>query len=145
MLLVGFALAAALLVGRGGLAFSLLLGGLALAGAGDAFTLYQGAVDLPISTTLPEVVTPAALLLVAAAAWAPVRVGPVATLGGWRSIAGPASFGSLALAVLVVGQYRTLGAAPVALATSALGIALVRLALCSGRTCRCSARPSARR
>jgi two-component system, cell cycle response regulator len=136
VLLVGFAIAAWLLVGRGGRAFALLVGGLALAGAGDAFTLYQGAVDLPISTTLPEVVTPVALLIVAAAAWAPVRVGPVATMGGWRSIAGPAAFGSLALATLVVGQYRTLGVAPVALATAALAIALVRLAASFGENVR---------
>ena len=103
-------------------------GGLALTAVADGFYLVQSATDSYVEGTLLDLAWPTSALLVAAAAWQPVR--KKITIHDWLIIAVPAGCGLVAVQLLVYDHFaRTVNLAAVSLAAWALLLALARMAL----------------
>jgi two-component system, cell cycle response regulator len=107
----------------------LLGGGLALSAVADGFYLVQSATDSYVEGTLLDLAWPASALLVALAAWQPVRRG--VSVHDALVIAVPVGCGLIAVELLVYDHFapRTVNTAAVSLAAWALLLALARMAL----------------
>jgi two-component system cell cycle response regulator len=106
----------------------LIGGGLALTAVADGLYLVQSAQDQYVQGTLLDVAWPASALLLAVAAWQPVR--KKITIQDWVIIAVPAGCGLVAVQLLVYDHFqRSVNVAAVSLAAWALLLALARMAL----------------
>ena len=106
----------------------LLGGGLALTAVADGLYLVQSATDTYVEGTLLDVAWPVSALLVAVAAWQPVR--KKITIQDWLIIAVPVGCGLIAVQLLVYDHFeRSVNFAAVSLAAWALLLALARMAL----------------
>jgi diguanylate cyclase (GGDEF)-like protein len=128
-LLLGFVVGGFALTGwRPGLAWGMLGTGLATSAVADAYFLYQGAIGADPSSTLPAALWPASALIVGFAAWsAPVQRS--VRLEGWRTLAMPVAFASIALGLLAVHTVSPLPAAALVLALATLAMIIVRMTL----------------
>src|SRR5256885_910656 len=123
LVLIGVTCAAFTVTGwRPGRALGLLGTGLLVAAGADGFYLWQGATGFHVDSTAITALTPASLMLVGFAAWAPPaeRVS-VAELEGWRTVAMSSVFAFAALVVIVVSAHQALALA-LAAATLAAGV-----------------------
>ena len=103
-------------------------GGLALTAVADGFYLVQSATDTYVEGTLLDVAWPVSALLVAVAAWQPVR--KKIAIRDWLIIAVPVGCGLVAVQLLVYDHFeRSVNLAAVSLAAWALLLALARMAL----------------
>ena len=105
----------------------LICGGLALTALADGLYLVQTATDSYVAGTLLDVAWPASTLLVAVAAWQPVR--RKITIQDWLVIAVPVGCGLVAVELLVYDHFERVNAVAVSLAAWALLLALARMAL----------------
>jgi len=104
-------------------------GGIALTGLADAIYLYAAARWGYVNGALLDALWPAGSLLIAVAAWrAPVKV-VEARREGWRTIALPLAFASLALAIGLYDHFERLHFLPLLLATAAVLAVFIRLVL----------------
>ena len=112
-----------------------LAAGFVLFGMSDAFYLYRVATDTVVEGSLFEVGWPAAVVMIAIAAWQPIppRRPPTESLA---SLAVPAVFASLCLSVLVWDHFSQVP--PVALGLAAAGVLalIARLAITVGANLR---------
>jgi GGDEF domain-containing protein len=115
-----------------GRTWALLALGLLAFGVSDSRYLFQSATDAYTEGTLVDVGWPAALLIVAFAAWQPSTRHPRLALEGWRVMIAPAAFGTLCLGLLVWGTSGRLDWLALAFATAALLVVIVRMALTYG-------------
>jgi two-component system cell cycle response regulator len=129
VLLIGFVVAVFAVTGwRPGHAWTLLGAGLALGAAVDAFFLYQAAVGLDVQSTLPAALWPASALIIGCAAWQrPAR--QVVRIDGWRVLALPAVFATVALGLLAWHTVHPLNAVALVLALATLAAVIVRTAM----------------
>ena len=127
--LLGFVVGGFALTGwRPGLAWGMLGTGLAMSAVADAYFLYQGAVGADPSSTLPAALWPASALIVGFAAWnAPIRRS--VRLEGWRTLAMPVAFASVALGLLALHAVDPLPGAALVLALATLAVTIVRMTL----------------
>src|SRR5436190_10323241 len=133
------ALVAAILAMTGwkpGRTWALLAVGLLAFGVSDSLYLFQSATDAYSEGTLVDVGWPAALLIVAVAAWQPPARHPRLTLEGWRVMVAPAAFGTLCLGLLVWGTSQRLDWLALVFATAGLLIVIARMALTYGENLR---------
>jgi diguanylate cyclase (GGDEF)-like protein len=104
--------------------------GLAVLFVTDAVFLVQTAKETYELNSLVDAGWPAALILMAFAAWQRDDTrGKPARLRGWIAMAAPGGFTLLAVGLLIYGNARPIGAVAVVLATTALLIGAVRTAL----------------
>ncbi len=103
-------------------------GGLALTAVADGLYLVQSATDTYVEGTLLDLAWPVSALLVAMAAWQPVR--KKIAIRDWLIIAVPVGCGLVAVQLLVYDHFeRSVNLAAVSLAAWALLLALARMAL----------------
>jgi two-component system, cell cycle response regulator len=103
-------------------------GGLALTAVADGLYLVQSATDTYVEGTLLDVAWPVSALLVAMAAWQPVR--KKIAIRDWLIIAVPVGCGLVSVQLLVYDHFeRSVNLAAVSLAAWALLLALARMAL----------------
>jgi len=128
-LLLGFVVGGFALTGwRPGLAWGMLGTGLAMSAGADAYFLYQGAIGADTGSTLPAALWPASALIIGFAAWrAPVQRS--VRLEGWRTLAMPVAFASIALGLVAVHTVNPLPAAALVLALATLAVTIVRMTL----------------
>ena len=131
-LLLGIVVAVLALTGwRLDRTWSAIAAGTAVLALTDSAVLYQassGSGQLPIL----DAGWPLAMLLLAAAAWQPVRELGTVRLEGARLLAIPAVFGLTSLAILVYGQFASLNAPAVVLAATSMLAVIARMALTFG-------------
>jgi two-component system cell cycle response regulator len=127
-LLLGIVVAVLALTGwRLDRTWSAIVAGTAVLALTDSAVLYQassGSGQLPII----DAGWPLAMLLLAAAAWQPVRELGTVRLEGARLLAIPAVFGLTSLAILVYGQFEPLNAPAVVLAATSMLAVIARMA-----------------
>jgi two-component system, cell cycle response regulator len=121
---------------RPGRTWALLAAGLLAFGISDSLYLFQSANDAYTSGTLVDVGWPAAMLVVAFAAWQPPTRHRRLRLEGWRVMAAPAAFGIVCLGLLVWGTSDRLDRLALVLATAAMLVVIVRMALTFGDSVR---------
>jgi diguanylate cyclase (GGDEF)-like protein len=128
LVLIGVTCAAFAVTGwRPGRALGLLGTGLLVAAGADGFYLWQGATGFQVGNTAITALTPASLLLVGFAAWAPAAARVNAPRAeGWRTVAMPSVFGFAALAVILVAPRH---APALWLAAATLAAVIVRMAV----------------
>jgi two-component system, cell cycle response regulator len=114
---------------RPGTAWALIGGALALSALADAVYLYESAVGSYTSGTILDALWPAALLLLAFAAWSPPTRRRDRRLEGRPLGATPAICGLLALAVLVDSYFQERNAVGVVLAAAAIVTVFARALL----------------
>ena len=133
---LGDAILLALVVGafplthwRPGRAWLLLGAGLVVMAAADSLYLYQVATDTYVSGTLLDLAWPAALALLANAAWVKTRHERHVDAEGRSLLVVPASCVAIAVGILVLDHFSRLNALALILAVAALGSVVVRLAI----------------
>ena len=104
-------------------------GGLALSAVADSWYLFLVAKDSYTSGSLLDALWPGSTLLIALAAWQPPDKRAVIKLEGWRMLAAPALFMGLALGLLVFDHFHRVSTVSIWLATAAIGVAIIRMAL----------------
>lgn len=108
----------------------LLLGlGMFATATADAVYLFQSAEGTYVEGTWIDVLWPAAMLLVASAAWVPDRSGAELEVEGRPLLAVPAACALGSTAILVYDHFRHINVLAVVLATSTLLLVVVRLAV----------------
>jgi diguanylate cyclase (GGDEF)-like protein len=131
ILLLGFVAGAVALMGwRSDRTWLLLGAGLCVSAIADGWYLYLVATDGYREGMLIDALWPAAMLLIASAAWTPDsarRFKP--KLEGWRVLAMPAAFMLTALGLLVLDHFQRLSNLSIAFATAAIVVGIVRMAL----------------
>jgi diguanylate cyclase (GGDEF)-like protein len=105
----------------------LLGGGLALTAVADGLYLVQNAEGTYVPGSAVELAWPASALLVAVAAWQPVR--KRIAIHDWLVIGVPVGGGLVAVQLLVYDHFESVNVAAVSLAAWALLLALARMAL----------------
>ena len=129
MLLMGVAVGVIALTGwRPGRTWMLLGAGLAVCAVADAFFLYEIARGTYEEGTVFDALWPAAMLLIAYAAWQPSIHVKTARLDGWRVFALPAGFGIVGIAILVYDHFERVN--DLALVLSGLVLAGVVVRMC---------------
>jgi two-component system, cell cycle response regulator len=132
-LLIGFLVGILLLTGwRAFGAWLAIALALVLTAAADVFFVYLGTVTVNFDWTALDALFPAATLLIAFAAWQPVRVAPPVRIDGLRLLVTPALFALVALGLLVYSQFHALNAIAIGFATATLAVVIVRMALTFG-------------
>ena len=133
---LGDALLLALVVGafsltswRPGRAWLLLGAGLAVLAAADSLYLYQVATNGYVVGTFIDAAWPAAMALLANAAWAKTRMDRPVDAEGRSFLAIPVSCVSIAVGVLVLDHYSRLNLLAMILAVSTLAAVVARLAI----------------
>ena len=116
-----------------------LAAGFLLFGVTDALYLYQVALDTYVEWTLVDVGWPAAMMLMAFAAWQPVKQRRVSE-EGWTSLALPAVFAALGLAVLVWDQFEQVHVTSLLLACASVLVVIARMSITVGENLRLLAR-----
>src|SRR5215210_2217951 len=107
---------------------ALLAAGFLLFGATDGLYLYQTATDSYVEWTLVDVGWPAAVMLMAFAAWQPATVRR-AREDGFASLVLPAVFAALALTVLVWDQFRSVQSSSLLLASASVLVVIARMSI----------------
>jgi two-component system cell cycle response regulator len=95
----------------------------------DAVYLFQSARGTYVEGTWIDILWPAAMLTIAAAAWAPDRSREGLAVEGRPLLAVPAACALVATGILVYDHFRTINLLAVGLATSTLVLVVVRLAV----------------
>ncbi|MFN2617348.1 MAG: HD domain-containing phosphohydrolase [Thermoleophilaceae bacterium] len=130
LLLLAFVVAAIALTGwRPGRMWAVLGAGLVLSAIADSWYLFVVANGSYVEGTLLDTLWPASTLLIAAAAWQPVKRRADSRLEGWRVLAVPAVFMAVALGILVFDHERRVTTLAIALATAAVLAGIARMAL----------------
>ncbi len=112
-----------------GAAWRLIGVGLVTFAVADSLYLYRVATDTFVEGTLLDALWPAAMVMIALAAWfPPQRATPVST-EGWRVLAVPSVFALLALGLLLYGNVAPLNPVALTAAAATLMAALVRGAI----------------
>ncbi len=114
---------------RPGRVWALIGGALATSAIADGIFLYQAASGSYVEGTPLDALWPAAMLLLAAAAWQPAQRAASVELEGRPLIATPAGCGVLAIGVLLYDHYHPLHALAPMLAVATLAAVLVRTGL----------------
>jgi diguanylate cyclase (GGDEF)-like protein len=114
----------------------LILGGLTTIAAADVLFLWQTATATYEHGAALDVMWPAGMLALGAAAWQPRRKAPGARLEGRAALAAPLVLAVAALAVLGYASFASMNGAAVVLAMAALAGVLVRAALTFGENLR---------
>ncbi len=114
---------------RPGRVWALIGGALATSAIADGIFLYQAASGSYVEGTPLDALWPAAMLLLAAAAWQPAQRAASIELEGRPLIATPAGCGVLAIGVLLYDHYHPLHALAPMLAVATLAAVLVRTGL----------------
>jgi two-component system, cell cycle response regulator len=109
--------------------WTLIALGLIAFGASDSVYLVQSANNVYTEGTLVDVGWPAAMLLIACAAWQPVGAKRHAMLEGWRVMLAPVLFGLVCLGLLVFGDARRLDPLALVFAAAAILTIIARMAL----------------
>jgi diguanylate cyclase (GGDEF)-like protein len=131
LLVLAFVVAAIAMTGwRPGRMWLLLGAGLALSAAADSWYLYQVAVGAYRENSVVDTLWPASTILLAAAAWAEGPHRPaVVRLEGWRAFVVPVAFMALALGLLVTDHVHTVAPLALWLASAAVAVGIVRMAV----------------
>ncbi len=95
----------------------------------DSLYLYRVATDTFEEGTLLDALWPAAMVMIALAAWLPPHRPTSVTMQGWRVLAVPAVFTLIALGLLLYGNFEPLNPVALAAAAATLMAALLRAAL----------------
>src|SRR5436309_118986 len=114
---------------RPGRLWTLMGGALAASAIADGIFLYQTARGSYVEGTVLDALWPAAMLLLAAAAWQPTPRAASIELEGRPLLATPAGCGVLAIGVLLYDRYHPLHALAPMLAVATLAAVLVRTGL----------------
>jgi diguanylate cyclase (GGDEF)-like protein len=115
---------------RPGRTWLFIAAGFAVFAIADTIYLYQAALGTYVEDRILDVGWPAAYVLVALAAWQPVKaLDARAVLRGWAMLLLPATAALASLALLVVDHYTTLNALAVWTATAALLVGVARFVL----------------
>ncbi len=129
VVLVGFTLGAFALTGwRPGRAWLFIGSGFITAGVADGLFLYGSAAGTYVEGSPIDALWPAATLLLAYAAWQPVRRTTSVRLDGWPLLLLPAVFALGSVALLLVDHFRPLSTPAVILAAGTLLVTVLRLA-----------------
>jgi two-component system cell cycle response regulator len=137
LLLLAFVVAAIALTGwRPGRMWLLLGAGLLLSVIADSWYLFVVAKGSYVEGKVLDTLWPASTLLIAAAAWQPREHRADAQLQGWRVLAFPAVFMSLALGILVFDHFQRVTTLAIWLATAALLAGIARMAMSFGENLR---------
>jgi two-component system, cell cycle response regulator len=131
LLVLAFVVAAIAMTGwRPGRMWLVLGAGLALSAAADSWYLYEVAVGTYRENTFVDTLWPASTILLAAAAWMEGPPKPaVVRLEGWRAFVVPIAFMALALGLLVADHLHPLTPLALWLATAAVAVGIVRMAV----------------
>ncbi len=97
--------------------------------AADAVYLFQSAAGTYVEGTWVDILWPAAMLLIASAAWASDMSGEGLEVEGRPLLAVPAICALVSTGILVYDHFRTVNALAIVLATAALLLVIVRLAM----------------
>ncbi|MBA2384474.1 MAG: diguanylate cyclase [Actinobacteria bacterium] len=116
-----------------------LAAGFLLFGVTDALYLYQVAVDTYVEWTLVDVGWPVATMLMAFAAWQPLKERR-ASEEGWTSLVLPAVFAALGLAVLLWDQFEQLHVTSLLLACASVLVVIARMSITIAENLRLLAR-----
>jgi diguanylate cyclase (GGDEF)-like protein len=114
---------------RPGRAWLLLGAGLAVMSIADSIYLYQVATNTYVGGTIIDAAWPAALVLLANAAWAKSRSNSTIDVEGRSLLIVPASCVAVAVGVLVLDHFSRLNALSLILAVATLASVVVRLAV----------------
>jgi diguanylate cyclase (GGDEF)-like protein len=107
----------------------LIAAGFASFGVADSFYLYQSAAGTYVEGTLLDVGWVLATVLLACAAWQPIRRIEEARNEGWQALTLPTVFAFLGLALLVFDHFQPLSTLALALAWTSLAAVIVRAVL----------------
>lgn len=129
----------ALTAWRPGRAWALLLAGFAVGALADCAFVYENALGTYAPGGVQDALWPASALLLAAAAWQPVRPRAI-RLVGWRILVLPSAFALVALTILVWNGFAPLGRLAVALAALTILVVILRAALTFAENLRMLAR-----
>jgi diguanylate cyclase (GGDEF)-like protein len=108
--------------------WAMLAAGLALMAVADGIFLFQSVNGSYQEGAAPDVLWPAASLLLGYAAWMPSRR-EVLRLEGWRRLAMPAFFALIPIGLLVYGNLRGMNPLALGLAATSLVVVVARMAL----------------
>jgi two-component system, cell cycle response regulator len=114
---------------RPGRAWAVIGGGLAVSALADGIFLLQTATDTYAEGTILDMLWPASMLLIAAAAWQPGTRRKRVDLEGRPLLATPAVCGVLALVILLADHFHRLNALALGLASATLLAVLIRTGL----------------
>jgi two-component system, cell cycle response regulator len=107
----------------------LIAGGFASFGVADSVYLYQAAAGTYVEGRLVDVGWALATVLLACAAWQPMRRIAEARNEGWQALTLPTAFAFVGLALLVYDHFEPLSPLALALATASVGAVIVRAVL----------------
>ena len=130
LLLLSTVIGAIALTGwRPGRMWALLGSGLALSAIADSIYLYETALGTYADGTILETFWPLSALLMAAAAWCPDGTSRNEAQAGWRVLLMPAILMTIAPVLLFIDHFHRLSTLAVLLATAAVAVGIVRMAL----------------
>ena len=109
--------------------WALVAAGYAVFAVADTTYLYQTAVDRYVEGGVLDVAWPAAIVLIACAAWQPVtRLQEVRT-DSWKTLTLPTFFALVSLTLLVYDHFVRINVVAIVLASAAIGMVIVRAVL----------------
>ncbi len=111
------------------LTWAFVAAGFAAFAVADSTYLYQTAVDRYVEGGLLDVGWPAALVLIACAAWQPARRLEDVRSESWQALAIPTFFAVLALSLLVYDHFERVNTLAVVLASATIAAVIVRAVL----------------
>jgi two-component system, cell cycle response regulator len=130
LLLLGLIVGMFALTGwRFDLTWAFVAAGFAVFALADGTYLYQTALGRYVEGGMLDVGWPAALVLIACAAWQPVRILQDARSESWQALAIPTFFALVALSLLVYDHFQRINTLSLALASATIATVIVRAGL----------------
>jgi diguanylate cyclase (GGDEF)-like protein len=128
LLLVGLAVGVVAMTGwRPGRVLGFVAGGLVLGALADGFSLWWAATGHSTARTALDWLWPASALMLAFAAWQPVRPSAVVRVSGLRSLVLPVGFAATSLALLLYSRNHAIDDVAFVLASAAVIGAILRM------------------
>jgi diguanylate cyclase (GGDEF)-like protein len=111
------------------LTWAFVAAGYAVFAVADTFYLYDTAVERYVEGGILDVGWPAALVLIACAAWQPTTSLEDVRAGSWQALTLPTFFALVGLSLLVYDHFDRINLPALGLATGAIGMVIVRAVL----------------